>query len=370
MKGKSGKRIFSIFLSTVVALFLIGPALVQAQAPAKVIPTDIPAMTLRFAAFVPPTGTSPENVKWVLKEITRRSGGKVKIDEYWSESLLKDADLTPGVGAGAADIAYVRSTPTIDKNPCWTTLDLPGQGSDAWAVIQAAYEMFHNDPRIRAEFDKQNLVPTWGYFSGNMFFETKKPVNTLKDLKGLRIRSYGGAQSTYLKAAGMVPVFVSLADIYDGINKGVIDGAATPWQFCYSMKYYEVAPYIMKAKKTCAAVAVTNIINKDRWNSFPQSLRKIIDDVSREFNNRFAKAIIEEEDSIEKKLIAENKVKVQEFNPEIQAILFEGAKKAQEEWFAKYDARGIPTRDVWNKFQALVNKYEAEVAAKGYPWKR
>ncbi len=370
MKAAMGKRVFAVMLAMMVALVLIGPTIARAQGSATAVPTDIPAMKLKFASFLAPVGTLAENVKWLLQEITKRTGGKVTIDEYWQEALLKDADLTAGCGAGTTDLAAVRSTITVDKNPCWTTLDLPGQSENLWASLWGYYDVMKTDPCIQKEFQALNVVPTYGYNSGLQFIHTKKPVKSLRDLKGLRVRTYGGAHGIVLREAGMVPVFVSLAEIYEGLSRGVIDGATSVWQFTWSFKYYEVAPHITLVKRMGGSIASTMFINKDRWEKFPPSLRKIIEEVAIEFNNRYIKSLMDQDESLQKKLTAEHGVKISQLDPEGQAAIDRGIKKAQEDWFAKHDARGIQTRPVWDRFQALVKKYEAETAAKGYPWNR
>jgi TRAP-type C4-dicarboxylate transport system substrate-binding protein len=370
MKAAMGKRVFGVMLAMFFGLVLVGSTIAQAQGPAKAIPTDIPEMKLKYATFIAPAGTQAEMIKWMLQEITRRSGGKVKIEEYWQEALLKDADLTAGCGAGTADMVGVRSTITVDKNPCWTTLDLPGQPENLWAAIWAVYDMTHNDPDIKAEFDKMNVVPTYAHNSNHQFLQTKKPVRTLKDAKGMRVRTYGGAQGTVLKHAGMVPVFVSLAEIYEGLSKGVIDGATSVYQFTWSFKYYEVAPYITNIKRLGGSLAATMFINKDRWNKFPPSLQKIIEDVSEEYNNLYIKKLMDQDAEVQKKITTQHNVKIFDLDAASQAVFDEGIKKAREEWFAKYDARGVNTRQVYARFQATVKKYEQEYASKGYPWNR
>jgi TRAP-type C4-dicarboxylate transport system substrate-binding protein len=311
-----------------------------------------------------------ETTTWMLNEITKRTGGKVEFEFYWSQSLLKDADLTSGCGSGIADLVLVGASQTVDRNPLWCTLDLPANGSNIWALVWGAYETLHENPDVKKEFDALNVVPTYGYSSGLFFVETKKKATTLEDLKGLRIRSYGGAFGHYLEHAGMVPVQVSIADIYDTISRGVLDGAMSVWSFTGAMKFYEVAPNIVMPERLGMVASATVLINKDRWDEFPDSLRKIISDATRGFNDRFSKSLMDSEANIKKTLTAEHGVEVHQLSAQENAKLEEGAKKAQEEWFERYREKGVPAKAVWNDFQARVQKYEAEAEAKGYPWER
>ncbi|OGP96110.1 MAG: hypothetical protein A2157_19215 [Deltaproteobacteria bacterium RBG_16_47_11] len=161
-----------------------------------------------------------------------------------------------------------------------------------------------------------------------------------------------------------------MADIYDGLSKGVIDAASSVMAFTWSMKFYEVAPYITWSNSTGMVTATTMLINLDRWNKFPQSLQSIIDKIALEYNDRLAQILITNEENYLKEMTTKYNVKFHKFSPEEDARLSECAKKAQEEWFANPKHKGVPVRAVWDRFQALVKKYDAEVATKGYPWKR
>jgi TRAP-type C4-dicarboxylate transport system substrate-binding protein len=58
----------------------------------------------------------------------------------------------------------------------------------------------------------------------------EKPVSTLDDIKGLKIRMSGGPPTDMMKALGGVPMLIPMPDNYISLQKGVIDGMGAPWE--------------------------------------------------------------------------------------------------------------------------------------------
>ena len=75
------------------------------------------------------------------------------------------------------------------------------------------------------------------------FMWTKKPVKTLDDVKGLKIRSPGGHQTNYIKSLGAEPIFMPLGDVYMAMETGTIDGIVTCVPLVSPFKLHEVAKH-------------------------------------------------------------------------------------------------------------------------------
>ena len=86
---------FFIVFSTTMAFFSV-PAAFAAE-----------TITLRFATYQPPTGIEGEAPKWLMEEITKRTNGQVKFEQYFGGSLLKAREILSGVQSGTADMGFV-----------------------------------------------------------------------------------------------------------------------------------------------------------------------------------------------------------------------------------------------------------------------
>ena len=66
-------------------------------------------------------------------------------------------------------------------------------------------------------------------------------MKTLDDMKGLKLRVLGGPPTEMAKALGAVPTLIPMPDMYQALDKGVVDGAAVPWEAMHGFRLYEVA---------------------------------------------------------------------------------------------------------------------------------
>ena len=71
---------------------------------------------------------------------------------------------------------------------------------------------------------------------------TKRPVRSLEDLRGLKVRCLGGTAARVLKALGTVPIIIPTGDTYDALRKGIVDGVVAAWDSLETMKWGEILP--------------------------------------------------------------------------------------------------------------------------------
>ena len=110
--------------------------------------------------------------------------------------------------------------------------------------------------------------------SPNFLVTSKKQVKTLEDLKGLKIRALGGPPTEMIKALGAVPTLIPMPDMYQSLDKGVVDGGLLPWEAIHGFRLYEVAknltivPFYASYFTVCA--------NRQKIQSMPKDLRDIL----------------------------------------------------------------------------------------------
>ncbi len=103
-------------------------------------------------------------------------------------------------------------------------------------------------------------------------------MKTLEDLKGLKVRTLGGPPTEMAKALGAVPTLIPMPDVYQSLDKGVVDGAAAPWEAIHAFRLYEVAKSYTEAPFYGAYFSIC--ANKAKWESLPKDVRDQIMSVS------------------------------------------------------------------------------------------
>ncbi|GHS94904.1 C4-dicarboxylate ABC transporter [Synergistales bacterium] len=184
-------------------------------------------------------------VKW-QELIDARSGGSLKIElfpdsQLGSKNKLIDSMLlgepvvTLADGAfyadyGVKDFGIVFGPFLFDSwNECWKLVD-----SDWYKQQEAALE----------SKGLKLLGSNWIY--GARHTLTNKPVNTVDDLKGMKIRVPGNKiQSIGFDVLGAASTGMDLGDVYQALQTGTIDGAENPLATLYGRKLHEVAKYLI-----------------------------------------------------------------------------------------------------------------------------
>src|SRR5690606_29218696 len=115
---------------------------------------------------------------------------------------------------------------------------------DYWCGMSSSVTVAHEEPNLQQTFAQLGFLPVKGYASGHFHFLANTPIEKVEDLAGKRIRSYGGARVKMYELLDISPIFMSYADIYEGIERGVIDGAEATVLLTDSFKHYEIAKYM------------------------------------------------------------------------------------------------------------------------------
>ncbi|MCC6779172.1 MAG: TRAP transporter substrate-binding protein [Hyphomicrobiales bacterium] len=257
---------------TVFGLALAALSLVAATAPAQEI-------KLTLADQNAPGAWGPSNAlrPWIQK-VSEATKGRVTIEVYPSQTLVKGPDIWKAVRSGIVDLGWCFHGYWADLTPLSDVITLPGlpmasaeKGSE---VLWRLYERF---PAIRKEYADAPPLFLW---TSNPYFllTSKKQVKTLEDIRGLKIRVTGGPPTDQIRALGAVPTPVPMPDVYQALDKGVIDGMGAPWEAVQGFRIYEVAKYYTMVP--LSAVYFSLCANKQKMDSLPKDVRDAIASVS------------------------------------------------------------------------------------------
>lgn len=247
---------------------LVGPLLLLA-----VFTGNVYAEKLKFSTWHPAVSREVKTV-WtpMLESIKEESAGKLDYTLYAGGALGKGPAHYDIVKNGMSDIGYFTATWTPGKFPLAEALSMAMwiDGKDKATDIGNA--LYASSPALQKEFEDVHLLELNGCIQA--FLWTKKPVTSLKDLKGLKIRTPGGMQTQYIKNLGAEPVFMPLGDVYTSLDTGAIDGLVTCPPLVLAFKLYEVVKHGVVATFGCVTEGV--VMNKRKWNKLDTDEQAII----------------------------------------------------------------------------------------------
>jgi TRAP-type C4-dicarboxylate transport system substrate-binding protein len=213
------------------------------------------------------------------EEINKRTKGRVKITMYHSGTLTNAPNCYEGVVNGISSIGQSVLAYTRGRFPLMEVIDLPGYPLNAVVTTRVADDLYRRF--MPKEFADTHVLYLHAHIPGTIS-TVKKPVRTLEDLKGLKIRSTGLA-AKILEALGGTPVAMPVGEQYDAMRKGVVDGTWASPNMLKGWKVAQVANYSTMVFDVGYVSAFFIAMNLDKWNSLPKDIQKIFTEVSEEW---------------------------------------------------------------------------------------
>jgi TRAP-type C4-dicarboxylate transport system substrate-binding protein len=279
------------------------PVSSSTQAPASTS-TQASVIQLKFAQFFPgPSGPSQVWEKY-CNEINKRTNGQVNITFYPGASLLDGPSMADGIQSGIADIGFISIGFTPGRFPVMECIGIPNGYASGYIgthMHQDVWTKLHP-----AEFDGYHVLG-WSDV-GPMVIFSNVEINNLEELKGKRIRSIGRTADIF-KELGASPVGTNIGEVYDAMNKGVLDGACVATEAADTWKFAEVSKYLIQTWPIVGGTGFVTAMNIDSWNKLPANVQKIIDDTASEWVEETA-LMFNQIDFDGGKLLQQNKVKM------------------------------------------------------------
>ena len=233
---------------------------------------------LNYSTFFPaPHKNSILADEWG-KEIAKRTNGKVQVTMFYGGTLTPADKCYDGVVKGISDIGFSVVSYTLGKFPLCEVLDLP-LGSRTAATATKLVNEFYNKFKPK-EFDETKVMYLHAHGPG--ILHTKKPVKTLEDLKGMKIRGTG-TTARIMDHLGGTPVGMPMSDAYDAISRGVVEGIVCPMEALQGWKLGEVVKYTTQNYGSAYNMVFFVVMSKNKWNALSPDVQKIIEQINQEW---------------------------------------------------------------------------------------
>ncbi len=234
--------------------------------------------TLTYSIFFPPShGQCQAGTEWA-QEIEKRSDGRIKINVFPGGTLTSANECYDGVVKGISDIGMSCFAYTRGRFPIMEAVDLPMgylNGKVATYTANAFYQAMK--PK---ELDDVKVLYLHAHGPG--LLHTTKPIKSLGDLKGMKIRSTG-LSTKIVSALGATPVAMSQGETYEALQKGVAEGTFAPFETLKGWRQGEVIKYTTD----CSAIGYTTtmfvVMNRSKWDALPKDLQAVFETVSTEW---------------------------------------------------------------------------------------
>lgn len=200
-------------------------------------------VVMRISHQVPPAHHMSEMLDIFAADVKARTGGSVEVQLYGSEQLAKATENFPQVARGAIEAGMVVNTQWGKTIPETSALSIPFFFTDL-----ARIEKFPgSDARRYLDelVDKRGVKNiAWVYITRlSAFTSSAKPLITIADFKGIKLRGLNALVDTAFVAVGAAPSALPGPEVYQALQSGVLDAGLTDLSAAVSRKWYEVQKY-------------------------------------------------------------------------------------------------------------------------------
>jgi TRAP-type transport system periplasmic protein len=256
-------------LKNIMALTVVIAASVTA------IPASAQEFTLRVAHYFKEDHPWNKGLVFFAKQVDEQSKGRVKIDIFGGGVLGSEAQTLQFVKDGSLD--FVVSDPSAGspfaKELDFFALPFLFRNYDHWKAAldgepgKAYAQLIETKTGLK-------IIGYWGGSTRNVL-STKKPINSIEDLKGFRLRLISSPLKVNAwKAVGTVPTPIAFMETYLAMKSGVVDGMENESVAVREMKFYEPAPFIARTEHEFTVRPL--FISKKTFDKLPADLQQIV----------------------------------------------------------------------------------------------
>ncbi|MDT0202621.1 TRAP transporter substrate-binding protein DctP [Nocardioides sp. AE5] len=240
-------------------------------------------VTLTYVSYVPESNPhSVAHEAW-MAEVEKRTDGAVKFEAIYNGALCDSANIMTCVRDGRADIGIFTPLRHPAEFPLTNIMSIPFQTTGLQSSLLALRDLYESNDAMRAEFESMNQKLLYFGPVPAPILGLRTPISSMDDLDGMQFR-IPGLMSAAFATLGVSSVTMTEPEIYESLDRGVIDGAMTAPDGHESFRTFEVVEQFVDVGRVSGPLAaMTTTMNADRFNALPQDVQAVINEVSAEF---------------------------------------------------------------------------------------
>ena len=292
---------------------------------------------------------SSKALEFFEERIETLSGGRIEVKVYGAKELVPAFEVFDAVSRGTAEMGHGAAYYWKGKSEAAqffsaVPFGLTAQEMNGWLYHGGGMALWMK------VYDRFNLVPAaagnTGVQMGGWF---NKEINSLQDLKGLKMR-IPGLGGEVLRRAGGTPVNLPGGELYTSLQSGAID--ATEWVGPYNdlaIGLYKAARYYYYPGWHEPGTTLEAMINKDAFNKLSRDLQSIVMNACKVANQDMLAEYTARNNSALHTLVNKHKVDLRQFPDDVLAKL----RQLSDEVVAEVAAKDSLTKEVYESFRAF-----------------
>jgi tripartite ATP-independent transporter DctP family solute receptor len=237
--------------------------------------------TLRLAENQPDDNPVTIAMHRFAELVEEKTGGEVVVEVYSGAQLGQEPETIEQAQAGVIDLARVNSVVLANVSPSMGAFTLPYVFRD----VEHKYKVLDGEvgQEVLADLEQVGLIGFDYMEAGtrNFYTRAERPVTSIEDLEGLKIRVQPARISTRMvELLGATPTPMNYGEVYSALQTGVIDGAENDYVSFLTSSHYEVAPNLIEDGHLSPPALL--LMNLARFQSLPEEQQAAIREAAAE----------------------------------------------------------------------------------------
>ncbi|GHV33293.1 ABC transporter substrate-binding protein [Synergistales bacterium] len=318
------------------------------------------AYRLSLATYDPVTSGQTKKLQEWADRIKEKTSGQVDITLFPGGSLASAAEILDAVKTGAADIGWVYTSFYPKQFPVTDAITLPLLGVKTTTQgTSALWDLYQDTKAFQDELSANNLKMLMMYTNPRNFIATaKKPVKTIDDLKGLKMRAPAGTATDMLVAWGGTPIMMGPGDVFQALEKGVLDGYVFEYNGIDNFKLQEISKYYTEI--TFYVGPFLTLMNKGSFESLPAEFQKVIEEESgRKMSMELAALFQIDADNVRTKILSSGGEAI-EVTGDALAGFSKAAESYAQAWVDRMKSAAFDSQAYLAKLKSLIAQYDGK----------
>jgi TRAP-type transport system periplasmic protein len=239
---------------------------------------------LTASSWLPPSHILSETQKAWCAQLESKTAGKIKCNVL--PRAVAGAPATfDAVRNGLADLSFTVHGYTPGRFATTQIAEFPFLGNNAEPVSVAFQRIYEKNPAMAEEHKGVKVLAVFTHGPG-IVFNTKRDINKIDDLAGLKFRVGGGMVNEISKALGMNVTLKPAPESYELLSSGVMDGTLFPAESVESFKIDKVVRYGTQFPGGLYNTSFVFMMNQAKYDALAPDVKKVVDEMSGEFAAR------------------------------------------------------------------------------------
>ena len=287
-------------------------------------PADVKPVVIKYSTSESPTSILAEVMTDMIAEIDEKSNGTIVFETYYSNELGSLADVTEQMTLGGNLMANA-------SGDFYATYGCPDILSSAlfYAVPDKdALQKLNNSDlfaswcdQIEASSGLKILCCNWAAAPRNII--STKPINSVADIKGLKIRVPGTAADAFFSALGASTMSMPFSEVYTNLDSGMIEAAEAALGGLYDYALHEVAKYVYLSEHSLAPACIA--VSSSVWNELTPENQQILKEALVKYGDVYTQKCLDMNDEYRAKMEQAGVTFVEPSAEDIEAMKAAGA---------------------------------------------